>query len=88
MTINTNNGLFLARPADVAHGRVVITPDGEQPYKVEFRLGSRIVAEHAVATVREGEALIRSELSEVQFTERAERPDPEAPKREGSSETG
>lgn len=86
MTINTKNGLVFAKPADIAHGRVVLTPDGEQPYKVEFRVGSRIVGEHPVGSVREGEALIRSELAEIQFTEHTERPDPEAPKRNGPEE--
>lgn len=82
MTINHQNGLIQAKPVDVAEGRVVITPGGEQPYKVEFRLGHRLVSEHPVPTIRDGEALIRHELTKLQFTAHAERADPEAPKRE------
>ena len=81
MAIETDTGFFFVRPPDVAQGRVVITPDGPQPYKVVFRLGDSILSEHPVATVREGEALIRRELANVQFTTRTQRPDPEAPSR-------
>ena len=40
-------------------GRVVQTPTLEQPYKVVLDHGGGVESEHAVATVREGEALIR-----------------------------
>ena len=82
MSMNTENGLFFAQPCEVARGRVVITPDGTHPYKVVFRLGERLLSEHPVPTVREGEMLIRSELHRIQFSARDKRPDPEAPDRE------
>lgn len=71
--------MFFVRPPEVAHGRVIITPGEPQPYKVVFRLGDRVLSETPVPTVREGEALIRSELAHIQFTARQERPDPKAP---------
>ena len=55
---NTENGLLFIKPAEVAYGRVVITPDGEHPYKVVFRLGEKVLSEHPVPTIREGEALM------------------------------
>ena len=82
MATDENDGeLFFIKPPEVATGRVVITPDGPLPYKVVFRLGDRVVAEHVVSTVREGEALIRREVAEIQFAARDKRPDPQAPKR-------
>ncbi|MFD1611944.1 hypothetical protein ACFSCW_09035 [Sphingomonas tabacisoli] len=78
---DTENGLLFIKPAEVAYGRVVITPGGELPYKVVFRLGETVLSEHPVPTVREGEALIRSRLHEIQFTTRQERPHPDAPPR-------
>jgi hypothetical protein len=77
----SENGLFFIKPPEVAFGRVVITPGASHPYKVVFRLGERVLSEHPVPTVREGEALIRRELAHIQFTTRQERPDPEAPHR-------
>ena len=75
------NAFFTIKPPEVAAGQVVITPDGPQPYKVLFRMGHHTLSEHPVATVREGEAMIRRELAHIQFTMREQRPDPEAPKR-------
>jgi hypothetical protein len=75
------DSMFFVKPPEVALGRVMITPNEPQPYKVVFRLGKRILSEHAVATVRDGEALIRRELARIQFTAQQQRPDPEAPKR-------
>jgi hypothetical protein len=43
-------------------GRVVVTPDEEQPYKVVLEHQHQADTEHAVASVREGEALIREHL--------------------------
>ena len=40
--------------------RVVITPGGEQPYKVVLEHGEGGSYEQPVATIREGEALIRA----------------------------
>ena len=76
---------FSAKPQEVAIGRVMLTPDGPEPYKVVFRLGDRVLAEHAVATVREGEALIRHELPGIQFSAIEHRPHPKAPKRKLAS---
>lgn len=75
----SGDSMFFVKPPEVARGRVVLTPEGPQTYKVLFSLGERILSERPVATVREGEALIRSELAHFQFTARHERPDPEAP---------
>ena len=44
--------------------RVVITPGEEQPYKVVLEHGEDGSSEHPVATIREGEALIRANSSE------------------------
>jgi hypothetical protein len=77
----SEDSMFFVKPPEVARGRVILTPEGPQPYKVAFSLGERVLSERPVATVREGEALIRSELVHFQFTTRQERPDPEAPKR-------
>lgn len=77
----SENGLFFIKRPEVAFGRLVITPGDEFPYKVEFRIAEQILSEHPVSTVREGEALIRRELAAIQFTNRQERPDPEAPPR-------
>lgn len=79
MIDETEDGLFFIKPPDVARGVVVITPDAPEPYKVVFRHGERILSEQPVPTIREGEALIRRELAEIQFTARDERPDPKAP---------
>jgi hypothetical protein len=46
----------------VTSGRVVITPGEVKPYKVVLGHSRANDSEHAVATVREGEAFIRSEL--------------------------
>jgi hypothetical protein len=75
------SAFFSAKPAETAMGVVVLTPDGPHPYKVVFRLRHHTLSEHPVATVREGEAMIRRELAHIQFTTREERPDPTAPKR-------
>lgn len=83
MTIDeSEDGLFFIKAPEMAFGRVVITPGGAQPYKVVFRLGENVLAEHPVSTIREGEALIRRELAEIQFTTRQERPQPDAPRRD------
>jgi hypothetical protein len=42
-----------------AQGAVVVTPDGPQPYKVEFRLDGEVLAEYPVGSIEEGERLIR-----------------------------
>lgn len=85
MIDESESGLFFIKRPDVARGVVVITPDAEQPYKVVFRLGERILSQRPVDTVREGEAIIRSELAEIQFTAQEERPNPEAPPKRLSS---
>jgi hypothetical protein len=77
----SEDSMFFVVPPEVARGRVIITADAPQPYKVVFSLGERVLSEHPVETVREGEALIRSELSAIQFTTRQERPDPHAPRK-------
>lgn len=79
MIDESESGVFFIKRPDVARGVVVLTPDAEQPYKVVFRLGDRILSQRPVGTVREGEALIRAELAEIQFTAHEERPNPEAP---------
>jgi hypothetical protein len=85
MSIDENSGLFFIKPPEVAIGRVLLSPDGPEPYKVVFRLGDQVLAEHPVPTVREGEALIRRELPGIQFSAIQERPHPRAPKRRLSS---
>jgi hypothetical protein len=85
MIDESQSGLFFIKPPEVARGQVVITPEAPEPYKVVFRLGERILSERPVPTVREGEALIRRELAEIQFTSRQERPHPDAPPRRLSS---
>ena len=40
--------------------RVVVTPGAEHPYKVVLEQGEDGSSEHPVATIREGEALIRA----------------------------
>lgn len=77
----SSSAFFFAKPAEVAIGRVMLTPDGPQAYKVIFRIGDRVLSEQPVATVRDGEALIRRELAGVQFSAQQERPDPQAPPR-------
>lgn len=77
----SDDSMFFVKPPELVLGRVVITPGAEQPYKVVFRLGDRVLSEQPVQTMRDGEALIRRELAHIQFTTRQERPDPEAPKR-------
>lgn len=77
----TNDSMFFVKPPEVAFGRVMLTPDGPEPYKVVFRLGETVLSEHPAGTVREGEALIRRELARIQFTASLERPDPEAPRK-------
>ena len=45
---------------DAVGGHVVRTPREEHPYKVVLEYeGAHAVSEHPVATIREGEALIR-----------------------------
>jgi hypothetical protein len=73
--------MFFVQPPETTIGRVMLTPEGPHPYKVVFRLGERILSEQPVATIRDGEALIRREIAHIQFTANQERPDPEAPKR-------
>jgi hypothetical protein len=46
----------------VTGGRVVVTPGEEQPYKVVLEHAQTNDTEYAVASMREGEAFIRSEL--------------------------
>ena len=80
MTINeSQDGLFFIKPPEVAFGRVMLTSGAEHPYQVVFRIGDRVLSEHPVATIREGEAMIRRELAAIQFSSQQERPDPEAP---------
>jgi hypothetical protein len=43
----------------VKHGRVVVTPDQDQPYKVIIEHEGDQFTEHPVQSVREGEDLIR-----------------------------
>jgi hypothetical protein len=81
MTEALHPALPFTKPADTASGHVVITPGEEHPYKVVFKLGERVLSEHPVPTVREGEVMIRAQLAHIQFTTREERPDPKAPKR-------
>ena len=80
MSIDSESGLFFIKRPEMAIGRVLLSPDGPEPYKVVFRLGDRVLAEHPVSTVREGEALIRRELPGIQFSAIEERPQPHAPK--------
>jgi hypothetical protein len=82
----SNDSMFFVKPPEVAFGRVMLTPEGPERYKVVFRLGDLVLSEHPAATVRDGEALIRRELARIQFTASLERPDPEAPKRPGITE--
>lgn len=42
-------------------GRVVQTPDEKKPYKVVLEHEDGEISEHPVATMREGEALIKRE---------------------------
>jgi hypothetical protein len=44
-------------------GRVVVTPGAALPYKVVIEREGIGCAEHPVATVREGEALLRRRLA-------------------------
>jgi hypothetical protein len=46
----------------VRNGRVVLTVGADKPYKVVFEHVPAGSSEHPVATVREGEALIRERL--------------------------
>ena len=43
-------------------GRVVLTPEEPLPYKVVIEEDGELVTEHEVATVRDGEAIIRDHL--------------------------
>ena len=52
-------------------GRVVQTPSMDQPYKVVLEHASGNDTEQAVATMREGEALIKREASAVPERDRA-----------------
>ena len=86
MSSESESGFFFIKRPEVALGRVLITSDGPHPYKVVFQLGERVLSEHPVPTVRDGEALIRREIASIQFTSQEERPRPDAPpKREGLS---
>lgn len=42
--------------------RIVVTPGQAQPYKVVLERETKGISEHPVATIREGEALIRTNL--------------------------
>jgi hypothetical protein len=46
----------------VTGGRMVVTPEEIQPYKVVLEHAHTNDSEHAFATMREGEAFFRSEL--------------------------
>ena len=81
MPTNIDEGLFFTKPCEVAAARVVITPGCSRPYKVVFRIGDRVLSEHPVPSVREGELLIRSELAAIQFSARRKQPQPDAPDR-------
>ena len=85
MSSDSETDFFFVKPPEMAIGRVLLSPDGPQPYKVVFRLGDRVLAEHPVPSIREGEALIRSELPGIQFSAIEERPHPRAPERRLSS---
>lgn len=85
MSSDDTNEFFSAKPQEVAIGRVMLTPEGPKPYKAIFRVGDRVLAEHPVATVREGEALIRRELPGIQFSAIDQGHHPKAPKRRLSS---
>lgn len=81
MTETSESAFFATKPAEVTIGRVMLTPEGPEPYKVVFRLGERVLMERPVPTIRAGEALIRRELPGIQFSAHQERPNPEAPQR-------
>ena len=81
MSTDEDSGIFFIKPPETVLGRVRLTPGAPQPYSVVFRLGDRLIAEHPVSTIREGEALIRRELPGIQFSAMQERHHPEAPKR-------
>ncbi len=49
---------------------VVTTPNGAVPYKVVFQLGDKIISEHAVSSMREGEALIKEQLPNIRVSAR------------------
>jgi hypothetical protein len=50
----------------VTGGRVVLTPQQEQPYKVVLQHECGKQSEYPAATVKQGEALIRSRLQTPQ----------------------
>jgi len=81
MAESSSSVFFFTKPAEITTGRVMLTPEGPEPYKVVFRLGERVLMERPVPTIREGEALIRRELPGIQFSAHQERPNPEAPPR-------
>ena len=43
-------------------GRVVLTPEETLPYKVVLQHDDEVISEHEVATIRDGEAMIRDHL--------------------------
>lgn len=49
----------------VPTGHVATTPNEASPYKVVFLIGDRVISEHPVGSMRDGEALIRVELPNV-----------------------
>lgn len=81
MALESENSIFFIERPVVALGKVVMTPEGPLPYKVVFGIGTRILSEQPVQTMRDGEALIRRELAYFQFTPHEERPEPDAPTR-------
>ncbi len=54
----------------VPTGNVITTPNGSLPYKVIFQLGDKIISEHPVSSMREGEALIKEQLPNVRVAAR------------------
>ncbi|NNM76548.1 hypothetical protein HJG53_06485 [Sphingomonas sp. ID1715] len=80
MNSDEDTGLFFIKPPEMVIGRVRLAPEGPEPYRVVFRLGDQVIAEHPVPTIREGEALIRREMPGIQFSAMQQRPHPEAPK--------
>ena len=53
----------------IQNGRVVLTRGADQPYKVVLEYGANVRTEHPVATIREGEELIRRKLPAFSVTE-------------------
>lgn len=53
-----------------AHGEIIATPDGEQPYTVMIKVGDKVLASHPVRTVAEGEAMVETILAKLREFER------------------